>query len=201
MLDYKEIPNRILQHAWGHAPLGESYHEGFWIFKDRKMVVIHQDVPREQVPWHLHVVAFPRREDFHHFKTAAAGVLKGGPAHYNPGAVGTVVIDHWSPRFRPFMSEAQAHYKREGNPRLKVPEAGLPRRVERRYSGWRARAIRQALAYMQRRGEPVTIQAPVYLDMIETFRTGVPVEAPHVADEIRKACAGLAWASGLAPAS
>ncbi len=118
---------------------------------------------RDGITRHTHAVAFPKKEHSAEFREAARGVMFGGPAHSNPGAVGTVIASEAKIMGKEFiiMNEAQFHGIKEGGKNLGGGMPGLSKKILRNYSNWRKRLF-------ERMAEIATEQNGIFL--VETGR-------------------------------
>lgn len=137
------IPQEVVEEA--HARAEGTHHIGdYHVIKDKKLMLIGPKEPT--LGKEFAIIAFPKKEDIARFKEAMGSMVRKGPADYNPGAIGTLMIkrptEPHSPLEFVFM---QSHFKTGGAKGYRGEVATpLPRALATKYGGWRVRALKQA---------------------------------------------------------
>ncbi len=162
------VEKKVLKRAWREAsskktmliekrPVKKGELNEYRAVKTGKMLILHAETPSTK---NLIAVAFPKMEHMELFRDAAKEVKKGGPAQFNPGAIGTVNLKFLKGTNPPVYERnyAQAHFMTKGNPGLKNRERGLERKWATYYGGWRVRCIGQLMQEIQKRNSCVFVK-------------------------------------------
>lgn len=159
------IPRDIIEEAYRRGE-GEHHVGKYHVRTDKKITVISlKNIPSKGGK--MAIVAFPKKEHLEDFEKAGLGVRADGPADYNPGAIGTMMV-HIDPDPKEAIKFIflQSHYVSQG------PSKGGERREEgiskehtlsrslaSKYAGWRGRAIARAYELAGQEGRDFEVAA------------------------------------------
>jgi len=149
------MPEEIVKKAWA-KPDGISFasHDGhsYRIKKDKKMVIVSPDFSKEALKdgYQFHIAVFPRPELIGVFKEAERGVAGHGTARFNPGSVGTIILESRG-RYQPLnVSAIQSSFRSGG-------AHGVGNKIGRAHLGWMERGLTEAMDVANDMGREIEI--------------------------------------------
>jgi len=183
------VPKAVLAKAW---TLNHGVHRigRYRVFRDHKMVTVTEaaDSPEElRDRYDFDAVVFPvGDEHLKAFKHAARGVKAFGPAHMNPGGVGTLTASLSSFRGAFTLNVQQSHFKTR-RPEDSSRSKRLDRSLATRYGGWRQRALREMINVMGKHGQTLRIPARLLVSRAK----GEPPKKTQFAHDVEGVCADM----------
>ncbi len=183
------MPKEAVASAWDGAPEGVSTitHEGraYRVRKDKKMLVMSPDFSSEKLKHNadFHIAVFPRPEHHETFINAEKGLAGHGASRFNPGAVGSMLIESHGPHQPLSITYLQSHYKSSG-------EHGIGNKLSRNHLGWIERGLEEALESSNTLGRELQIHGDTFYrgerDMLDYSESNRIKQLDNALEKLKK---------------